>query len=264
MSHRNQPNHPIIRTTTYTHPSPYAEHRTNSSTGADRGTTAPCRTGLARTGVLRLGNKFGSRLCSAVPIVCGCMLGLPRAAGDWLALGLGLEIWMDGGMGDCTTLSEGESESGGRGRNIRMGMLRKGSEGGGRRMLEMRWKEGRSTVTHYQLCTWSSLTLLSYTSVCRMTRDSLSSTAFHSPNESSFDRLIIPFAVPLRRKSASLTLLINASFITSPSESSRTSSSSGQSLKCTVRRQGSGFSEAPAPLEAGSAPAYRSYRRPTG
>ena len=64
------------------------------------------------------------------------------------------------------------------------------------------------------------------------------STAFHRPDESSLERLIMPLAVPLRRKSASLTLLINASFITRPPGSRRTRSSTGQSLKWTVRRHG--------------------------
>ena len=55
-----------------------------------------------------------------------------------------------GGMGDCTTLRKGDSESesgfGGRGRKSRTGRLRSGWCGfGGRRMFIMRWKEGRST-----------------------------------------------------------------------------------------------------------------------
>jgi hypothetical protein len=61
-----------------------------------------------------------------------------------------------------------------------------------------------------------------------------------------------------------LTLLMNASCMTMPSASSRTSSSSGQSLKCTVSRQGSvslrllvgwSVSSILVPLDAGSAPA---------
>lgn len=52
---------------------------------------------------------------------------------------------MKGGSGDCTTLREGASESGGRGRNMRIGMLRKGWEGGGSKIFEIRWKDGRST-----------------------------------------------------------------------------------------------------------------------
>lgn len=57
-----------------------------------------------------------------------------------------------GGMGDCTTLRDGELEFesefgfGGRGRKRRIGRLRKGWEGGGRRMFIMRWKEGRLTI----------------------------------------------------------------------------------------------------------------------
>jgi hypothetical protein len=37
----SQANHPIILTTTYNHPSPYAELLTTSSAGADIGTAAP-------------------------------------------------------------------------------------------------------------------------------------------------------------------------------------------------------------------------------
>lgn len=62
-------NHPIIRTTTYAHPSPYAELLTTSSIGADMGSTAPCNTGFAKTGVLRLGNRLGSNVCSTPPMV---------------------------------------------------------------------------------------------------------------------------------------------------------------------------------------------------
>lgn len=79
----------------YTHPSPYAELLTTSSTGADIGSTAPCSTGLASTGVLRLGNKFGSKACNAVPRVCGCGV-LEKAA--WLAAML--EGGSVGGSGD--------------------------------------------------------------------------------------------------------------------------------------------------------------------
>lgn len=66
-----------------------------------------------------------------------------------------------------------------------------------------------------------------------------SCTAVHNCVESSLDSAIIPLAVPLRRKSASLTLLMNASCSTRPSASSRTSCSSGHALKCTVNRHGS-------------------------
>lgn len=90
------------------------------------GTTAPCSTGLANTGVLRLGNKCGRRLWSAVPIVCGC------------------DVATEGGSGDCTNLRAGAPESGGRGRKKRIGTLRNGWEGS--RILEIRWKEGRSTI----------------------------------------------------------------------------------------------------------------------
>lgn len=93
-----------------------------------------------------LGKKFGRSECSTLPMVCGCMLGLPRAD-PALLLELELEVGIDGGRGDWTTLMEGDSEeSGGRGRKIRMGTFRKGWEGGGRRMFVMRWKEGRSSV----------------------------------------------------------------------------------------------------------------------
>ncbi|KKK22568.1 hypothetical protein AOCH_004770 [Aspergillus ochraceoroseus] len=105
----------------YTHPSPYAEHRTTSSTGADIGTAAPCSTGFARTGVLRLGNKFGRREWRAEPIVCVwvCVVvpatlpapgrparedssrDCPAARLDWVIVG---------GTGDCTTLRAGLSE----------------------------------------------------------------------------------------------------------------------------------------------------------
>lgn len=60
---------PIMRTTIYAQPSPYEELLTTSSIGADIGITAPCNTGFARTGVLRLGNRFGSNVCKTVPTV---------------------------------------------------------------------------------------------------------------------------------------------------------------------------------------------------
>lgn len=134
-----------------------------------------------------------------------------------------------GGSGDWTSFSEGAPESGGSGRKKRMGTLRKGWLGGGRRILEILWKEWRSTIV-VSLYVSGFLLWVLYLPSC---------TASHNPAESSFDKLMIPLAVPFRRKSASLTLLINASFMTIPSASSRTSSSSGQSLKCTVNRQGS-------------------------
>lgn len=87
------------------------------------------------------------------------------------------------------------------------------------------------------------------------------STAFQRPEESSLDKVMMPLAVPFRRKSASLTLLMNASFMTMPFSSRRTRSSVGQSLKWTVSRHGKGdpFSwdtSLPNPaLVAGSAPA---------
>ena len=51
-----------------------------------------------------------------------------------------------GGIGDWTTLKDGEPESGGSGRKILTGTFRNDCDGGGRRILEMRWKEGRSAV----------------------------------------------------------------------------------------------------------------------
>lgn len=65
-----------------------------------------------------------------------------------------------------------------------------------------------------------------------------STTALQSVVESSFDNAIIPFAVPFLRKSASLTLFINASCITFSSGSNLTSCSSGQSEKWTISRHG--------------------------
>lgn len=43
-----------------------------------------------------------------------------------------------GGRGDWRTLSDGDPESGGRGRNIRIGTLRNGWDEGGSRMLDIR------------------------------------------------------------------------------------------------------------------------------
>lgn len=128
--------HPIILTTTYAHPSPYAELLTTSSMGADMGSTAPCNTGLARTGVLRLGNRFGSNVWSTPPTVCGCILGLDRELIDWLDWVF--DVGIDGGSGDCTTFSDEDSSSGGSGRNMRTGTFRNGCDGEGRRVFEMR------------------------------------------------------------------------------------------------------------------------------
>lgn len=61
-----------------------------------------------------------------VPIVCGC------------------DVEIEGEIGDCTNLRDGAPESGGRGRKKRIGTLRNGWEGS--RILEIRWKEGRSTI----------------------------------------------------------------------------------------------------------------------
>lgn len=115
--------------------------------------------------------------------------------------------------------------------------------------------EGREVLL-FLISWWSLGICIMYDSnMKRWVNNLLSSTAFHNPAESSFDKLMMPLAVPFRRKSASLTLLINASFITNPSGSRRTSSSSGQSLKCKVRRQGRKSVVRSALLEAGSAPA---------
>lgn len=49
-------------------------------------------------------------------------------------LGLGIE----GGSGDWTTFSDGDSSSGGSGKKMRIGTLRNGCDGGGMRIFEMR------------------------------------------------------------------------------------------------------------------------------
>lgn len=56
----------------------------------------------------------------------------------------GCDVEIEGGSGDCTNLREGAPESGGRGRKKRIGTLRNGWEGS--RTLDIRWKEGRSTI----------------------------------------------------------------------------------------------------------------------
>jgi hypothetical protein len=109
--------------TIYAHPSPYAQLLTSSSIGADIGTAAPCRTGFARTGVLRLGKRLGSSQCSAEPIVWTCEAGLFRRIVDWLVF---VVAGILGGSGDWTTLRDGEPESGDRGRKKRIGTLRNG------------------------------------------------------------------------------------------------------------------------------------------
>ena len=68
-------------------------------------------------------------------------------------------------------------------------------------------------------------------------------TALHSFVESSFDNDMIPLAVPFLRKSASFTLLMNASCNIFPSASGRTNDCSGQSVKCSINRHGSCSSE---------------------
>jgi hypothetical protein len=66
------PVYPIITTAICNHPSRYALARTNSSTLAPSGNTAPCRTACASNALRRLGNKLGRMAFSAVPTVCGC------------------------------------------------------------------------------------------------------------------------------------------------------------------------------------------------
>lgn len=125
------------------------------------GTAAPCSTGFARTGVLRLGNRWGKIEWSAVPIVCVWVCGVPADTEpetrdeerrvDWLICCWDCVADNVGGMGDWTTLRKGEFESqsgfGGRGRKRRTGRLRRGWwEFSGKRMFIIRWKEGRSTL----------------------------------------------------------------------------------------------------------------------
>jgi hypothetical protein len=98
-------------------------------------------------------------------------------------------------------------------------------------------------------------------------------TAFHNCVESSLDNDIIPFAVPFLRKSASLTLLMNASCSILPSASGRTSACSGQLVKCNVNRHGSPTSDSspgdwprmsrPDACEGG-VPEKRSWSKPRG
>jgi hypothetical protein len=82
-----------ILTTTHTHPSTYPAHLATSSSTAPIGICAPCRIGTASTGREREGKRPGSRVCRAVPRVCG------------------RERWEDdgmrGGMGDCIIFKEG-------------------------------------------------------------------------------------------------------------------------------------------------------------
>lgn len=64
------------------------------------------------------------------------MFGLEREEIDWLDWTL--DVGIEGGSGDCTTFSDEDSASGGNGRKIRIGTLRNGCDGGGRRVFEMR------------------------------------------------------------------------------------------------------------------------------
>lgn len=97
-----------------THPSPYAALRATSSRGANIGRTTPCNIGFAKTGIRRLGNRFGNKECRADPIVWGCI----RPA-DELVL---IDDWMEGEIGDWTTLRAGRFVSGGKGRKMRRGI----------------------------------------------------------------------------------------------------------------------------------------------
>jgi hypothetical protein len=62
----------IITTAICSQPSRYAVARTNSSTLALNGRTAPCNTAWARSGLRLLGNNVGKIAFNAVPMVCGC------------------------------------------------------------------------------------------------------------------------------------------------------------------------------------------------
>ena len=77
---------PIISTPKLNHPSAYAMPRIKVSRSAAIGTTTPCSTGRASTGVRRLGKSVGSMACNAVPSVWGSR-----------------ELGRLGGTSDCTT-----------------------------------------------------------------------------------------------------------------------------------------------------------------
>jgi hypothetical protein len=114
--------HPTIDITIAIHPSPYAALRATSSRGAVIGSTTPCKTGFAKTGIRRLGKRFGSRVWRADPTVCSC-IRVP----DGVTLVVVVEeedcvIGIEGGTGDWTTLRAGLCESGGNGRKMRMGI----------------------------------------------------------------------------------------------------------------------------------------------
>lgn len=97
-----------------THPSPYAALRATSSKSADMGSTTPCKIGFAKTGIRRLGKRFGNRECRADPTVWGCV----RPADEPVLV----DDWIKGEIGDWTTLRAGRSVSGGKGRKIRRGI----------------------------------------------------------------------------------------------------------------------------------------------
>jgi len=158
----------IISTLRCNHPSAYAASLINSSSGALKGTLAPCSTGSATIASLLLGNRLGNILLRAMPSVWTSRLGVRGGISAWTIL-------ID---------ARGVDDVGEAGIYIRRGMFRSGVEGLRRMDVIFRWAER-----------------------------SLSCTEFHSCVELSFDMDMIPFAVPLRMKSASFTLLMNVSWI---------------------------------------------------
>ena len=129
--------YPTMLITIETHPSPYAALRATSSRGADIGKTTPCNIGFAKTGIRRLGKRFGNKECRADPTVWGCI----RPADEPVPV----DDWIEGETGDWTTLSAGLSESGGNGRKTRRGIWRNGWGNDGRRRLVILRYEVRSS-----------------------------------------------------------------------------------------------------------------------
>lgn len=78
----NRLNYPSIATAICKKPSGYAAAFPNSSIEALIGTTAPCSTGCARSGLRLLGNREGKVVFSAVPSVCGCREGRCKGIND--------------------------------------------------------------------------------------------------------------------------------------------------------------------------------------
>jgi len=92
-------------------------------------------------------------------------------------------------------------------------------------------------------------------------------TLSQSADESAFDSVMIGFAVPERRKSASLTELVKASCMAMKSSSSATSWSSGHDVKCSISLKGRDVDVASVESVTGvkgSAGEYRSYNKPMG